>query len=57
MTDLFYLSDPKEGDIPDINLMVDDEFMRYSPTRQQFLRLYADAGKYIARLLNENGNK
>lgn len=57
MTDLFYLSDPKEGDIPDINLMVDDEFMRYRPTRQQFLRLYADAGKYIARLLNENGNK
>ena len=57
MIDLLYLTDPEEGDIPDISLQVDGKFVRYRPTRQQFLRLYADAGKYIARLLNENGNK
>jgi|FLOH01.1.fsa_nt_gi hypothetical protein len=53
MIDLLYLTDPEEGDIPDISLQVDGKFVRYRPTRQQFLRLYADAGKYIARLLNE----
>ena len=53
MIDLLYLTDPEEGDILDISLQVDGKFVRYRPTRQQFLRLYADAGKYIARLLNE----
>ena len=49
--DLFYLTDPVRGKIPDINAVVDGQFIKVSPTRAQFIRLFGDASKYIARML------
>ena len=49
--DLFYLTDPVRGKIPDINTVIDGSFTKISPTRAQFLRFYADASKYMQVIL------